>query len=80
MRAIRRRMTSASPPRAALTSSCLPGTICAARSLRLVLHGANKREAMARLLAVEDVDPEWPASIVHEHDDAEIWVDRAALG
>ncbi len=56
------------------------GTICAARSLRLVLHGANKREATARLLAVEDFDPEWPASIVHEHDDAEIWVDRAALG
>jgi glucosamine-6-phosphate deaminase len=47
--------------------------------LRLVLHGAHKREATARLLALDDFDPAWPASIVHEHDDAEIWVDRKAL-
>jgi glucosamine-6-phosphate deaminase len=56
------------------------GTIRAARSVRLVLHGADKREAAAKLLALEDYDPAWPASVVHVCADAEIWVDRAALG
>jgi glucosamine-6-phosphate deaminase len=56
------------------------GTIAAARALRLVLHGAEKREATARLLELDEFDPEWPASIVHEHPDAEIWVDEEALG
>ena len=55
------------------------GTIAAATSLRLVLHGADKRAAAARLLALDRFDPAWPASIVHEHDDAEILVDREAL-
>jgi glucosamine-6-phosphate deaminase len=55
------------------------GTIVAARALRLVLHGAGKREATKRLLALDAFDPEWPASIVHEHDDAKIWVDEEAL-
>jgi len=56
------------------------GTIAAARALRLVLHGTDKRAATRRLLALDRFDPEWPASIVHEHEDAEIWVDRDALG
>jgi glucosamine-6-phosphate deaminase len=55
------------------------GTIAAARALRLVLHGADKRAATARLLALDGFDPSWPASIVHQHDDAEILVDRSAL-
>ncbi|HEY4412745.1 MAG TPA: 6-phosphogluconolactonase [Gaiellaceae bacterium] len=55
------------------------GTIAGARALRLVLHGAGKRAATERLLALDSFDPSWPASIVHEHDDAEIWVDREAL-
>jgi len=55
-------------------------TILDARTLRLVLHGADKRSATARLLALDAFDPEWPASIVHEHDDAEIWLDEAAAG
>lgn len=55
------------------------GTIAAARALRLVLHGADKRAATARLLELDAFDPDWPASIVHEHDDAEIWVDREAM-
>jgi glucosamine-6-phosphate deaminase len=54
------------------------GTIAAARSLRLVLHGAEKRAAAARLLELDAFDPAWPASIVYEHADAEIWLDRAA--
>jgi glucosamine-6-phosphate deaminase len=55
------------------------GTIAAAGALRLVVHGADKRDATARLLALDSFDADWPASIVHVHDDAEIWVDRAAL-
>jgi glucosamine-6-phosphate deaminase len=55
------------------------GTIAAARALRLVLHGAEKRAATARLLAFDVLDSDWPASIVHEHGDAEIWVSREAL-
>jgi glucosamine-6-phosphate deaminase len=55
------------------------GTIAAARALRLVLHGADKRAAASRLLAVDAFDPEWPASIVHDHPDAEIWVDEEAM-
>ena len=55
------------------------GTIGEARSLRLVLHGAGKREAAARLLALDRFDPSWPASIVHDHPDAEIWIDEEAL-
>jgi glucosamine-6-phosphate deaminase len=53
-------------------------TIADARALRLVLHGPDKRRAAARLLALDRFDPDWPASIVHEHDDAEIWLDEAA--
>ncbi|HZQ81501.1 MAG TPA: 6-phosphogluconolactonase [Gaiellaceae bacterium] len=55
------------------------GTIAAARSLRLVLHGAGKRESARRLLSLDAFDPQWPASIVHEHDDAEILIDESAL-
>ena len=54
------------------------GTIAAARSLRLVMHGAEKRPAAARLLALDRHDPQWPVSIVHEHPDAEIWLDAEA--
>lgn len=55
------------------------GTIAAARVVRLVLHGTDKRFAAAHLLELESFDPAWPASIVHDHDDAEIWLDREAL-
>lgn len=54
-------------------------TISEARALRLVVHGADKRLAAKRLLAVERFDPEWPASIVHEHADAQIWIDEEAM-
>jgi glucosamine-6-phosphate deaminase len=55
------------------------GTIGEARALRLVLHGAGKRAATARLLALDRFDPSWPASIVHDHPDAEIWIDKEAM-
>jgi len=54
------------------------GTISGARAVRLVLHGADKRAAAARLLSLDDFDPAWPASIVHACADAEIWIDEDA--
>jgi glucosamine-6-phosphate deaminase len=54
------------------------GTIGDARALRLVLHGAGKRAATARLLALDGFDPSWPASIVHDHPDAQVWIDKEA--
>jgi glucosamine-6-phosphate deaminase len=48
------------------------GTIASARRLLLVLHGPDKRAATERLLSYQSFDPEWPASIVHDHDDARI--------
>jgi glucosamine-6-phosphate deaminase len=54
-------------------------TIAGARSLRLVLHGAGKRDSAARLLALDGFDESWPASIVHAHPDAQIWIDEEAL-
>jgi glucosamine-6-phosphate deaminase len=56
------------------------GTIAAARRVRLVLQGAEKAGATARLLALDGFDPAWPASLVYACADPEIWVDRAALG
>jgi glucosamine-6-phosphate deaminase len=53
-------------------------TIGEARALRLVLHGADKRAAAARLLALDDFDPSWPVSFVHDHPDAQIWIDKEA--
>ena len=54
------------------------GTIGAARALRLVLHGTDKRAAARRLRAFDRFDPAWPASVVHDHADAEIWLDEGA--
>ena len=54
-------------------------TIAGAKAVRLVLHGADKRAAAARLLALDRFDPQWPASIVYDCRDAAILVDRAAL-
>jgi glucosamine-6-phosphate deaminase len=49
-------------------------TIADARALRMVIHGDDKRAAIERLLSYEGFDPAWPASIVHDHDDAEILI------
>jgi glucosamine-6-phosphate deaminase len=55
-------------------------TIAAARSVRLVLHGAEKREAAAKVRSLDGFDASWPVSVVHVCDDAEIWLDRKAAG
>jgi glucosamine-6-phosphate deaminase len=47
-------------------------TIMDARTLRLVIHGGDKRDAIEHLLQLDGYDSRWPVSIVHEHDDAEI--------
>ena len=49
-------------------------TIADAKALRLVVHGADKRAAIERLLSLDSFDPEWPVSIVHDHHDAEILI------
>jgi glucosamine-6-phosphate deaminase len=54
-------------------------TIAGARAARLVLNGGDKRDATRRVLAVDRFDPEWPASIVHDCTDGEIWVDEEAM-
>jgi glucosamine-6-phosphate deaminase len=53
-------------------------TIADARSARLVLHGADKRAAAARVVALDESDPSWPASIIHDCREGEIWLDREA--
>ena len=49
-------------------------TIMDARALRLVIHGEDKRDAIEHLLQLDGYDPQWPVSIVHEHENAEILV------
>jgi glucosamine-6-phosphate deaminase len=49
-------------------------TIADARALRMVIHGDHKRDAIERLLSYDGFEPEWPASIVHDHDNAEILI------
>lgn len=42
------------------------GTIAAhSRSVAMVLHGAHKAPALARLLALKQFDPAWPASVLY---------------
>ena len=54
------------------------GTMADSRAVRLVIQGSHKREAARRVLARDRFDPWWPASIVHDCSDGEIWLDRAA--
>ena len=54
------------------------GTILGARSLRLVLHGADKRAAARRVLGLDRFDSSWPASVVHDHPDSVIYLDVEA--
>lgn len=49
-------------------------TIMDARALRLVIHGPDKRDAIDRIVQLDAYDPDWPVSIVHEHENAEILI------
>jgi glucosamine-6-phosphate deaminase len=50
------------------------------RELVMILLGAHKRDAFARIVGADDYDPSWPATVVHRGARAEIVADRAAVG
>lgn len=54
-------------------------TIAAAREAVLVVLGADKARALERILAVDDFDPSWPATIIHRCGRPSIVADAAAL-
>lgn len=49
------------------------------KSAVMVCLGAEKRPAVGRVSSANRYDPSWPATIVAEIPDAEIWVDCAAV-
>lgn len=53
-------------------------TIASSRRVRLVIHGADKRQAAARILALDRFDAGWPASVIYECTNAELWLDETA--
>ena len=56
------------------------GTIAdLSRSAVMVCLGAEKRPAAERIGAARSYDPTWPATIVTEILDAQLWTDRSAL-
>ena len=48
------------------------------RSVLLVLHGADKRRALERVRDATDYEADWPATVVHVCERAEVWYDRLA--
>jgi glucosamine-6-phosphate deaminase len=55
------------------------GTIAGlSRRVTLVIHGADKREAAARVLAATDHEADWPATFIHRCPAGRIWLDRSA--
>jgi glucosamine-6-phosphate deaminase len=48
------------------------------RAIMLAI-GKNKQSAVSRLLETDEYDPSWPATIVHECANHDIYIDRAAL-
>lgn len=65
-------------PTAAVTQGL--ATIREARALRLLVFGSSKREALARLVAVTDFDPDLPVSALAGHHDLVVWCDEEAAG
>lgn len=53
------------------------GTICQARKVVLAATGASKAEAIAQTVGAW-VDPQWPASVLQVHPDAQVLVDPEA--
>jgi glucosamine-6-phosphate deaminase len=57
------------------------GTIMTlSRAVAMVLVGAAKRASAARILAVADFDPAWPATFIHRCPQPRILLDAAAAG
>ncbi|MFL6055495.1 MAG: 6-phosphogluconolactonase [Actinoallomurus sp.] len=50
------------------------------RRVRLVATGPTKAASVARVLATDGWEPDWPATVVHECRDAGLWADQAAAG
>ena len=53
-------------------------TIARARAAIMVVWGAGKRLTLRRMLAADAYAPDWPATLIHECQDAEIVSDAAA--
>lgn len=49
------------------------------RNAVMIVHGAQKALAAERLMAAERYDDQWPASVVVECDNGELWIDQSAL-
>ena len=49
------------------------------RSAVMIVHGADKAEAAARLAAADRYDPDWPATVLSECERAELFLDQAAV-
>jgi glucosamine-6-phosphate deaminase len=48
------------------------------KSAVMIVHGAHKAEAAARLRSAEQYDPGWPATVITECSDPALFVDTAA--
>ena len=55
-------------------------TIAAARASAMLVWGADKRAAQARLAAATGYDPDWPATVWAMCPDATLYADHAATG
>ncbi|UVD81912.1 glucosamine-6-phosphate deaminase [Mycoplasma iguanae] len=53
-------------------------TIMKAKKIIILIFGAAKKEAFAKLYATKQFDINFPASILHEHPDVEVILDNAA--
>lgn len=47
------------------------------RSAVMIVHGAQKETAAARLTAAETYDAQWPATVVADCANAELWIDQS---
>ena len=55
-------------------------TIASAKEAAMVVWGAGKAVTLRRILAAEQYDPSWPATVIHECAGGEILSDTAAAG
>lgn len=54
-------------------------TIARAREVLMVVWGESKRETLRRIRAAMRYDPSWPATVIHECQNAEIVCDEEAI-